>query len=218
MTGGRPHRQRPEGFDERAPHMTTAEMRKEWACGNDAILRWLAEIGIKRAPTRAQPIPDGFADVAAHWTSADLQRHFGLSEHVVTRMRKVLGIDVRHRGNAMAIPDGFPSVARTMSGSFLCERFGVGMNTIRRWRNELGIVVQPGRRGVIRAPGTHSIEDSAANYLRRTAPVWRCRSDGQFDHRGNNWRFGRAVLTGEDLIERARRKGFDPDAWRRIGA
>lgn len=217
MAGGRPLRARPEGFDERAPNMTYAQIRQEWGCSSECVRRWLADIGIERSATRKEPIPEGFAEVAAKWTSAQLQEHFGLSCHVVARMRRTLGINVEHRAPARPIPLGFREVARTMSAAFLCDRFGAGLDTVRRWRAELGIVVTPGRKAPVRAPTARGPEDMAANYLRRTCPVYRCRGDGQQDQRGKHWRYGRSVLTPDEMVSLARRKGFDPDSWRRIG-
>jgi hypothetical protein len=48
----------------------------------------------------------------------------------------------------------------------------------------------------------------AADFLRRLGPVYRCTDLGRADIAGSMWRFGNAVLTADDLIDRAERKGW----------
>lgn len=219
---GRPMRQRPEGFDERAPHTPTRQLVREFRCDHGTAIRWLAEIGIVREQTQAITMPEGFAEVAAIWTGARLQAEFDLSEHVVYRLRKRLGIKGRAvRGTAPA-PEGFANAAHGTSIRALADRYGVSARQINRWRDAAGIArthhSHPSRVGFkVQPPAAHSTEEMAANHLRRMCPVYRCRDDGRPDQRGSYWRYGRLVLTPAEIVARAQRKGFDPDAWQRIG-
>lgn len=67
-----------------------------------------------------------------------------------------------------------------------------------------------------------SHSDKAAEYLRRhdRTQVFRCTSAGRPDPRGNHYRygFGHVVLTDEELVAKAERKGWLPDAWRELAA
>jgi hypothetical protein len=122
----------------------------------------------------------------------------------------------------------------------LLRHYGRNEKTVRRWLNEAGIKPrEPGWRGtgVVRAPKpklTHvpgrviygapprlaerktGLEEDAAQHLRRLTFVFRCGPKGDADQRGKFWRYGNAVFTGAELIARAERHGFDPDAWRRV--
>lgn len=60
--------------------------------------------------------------------------------------------------------------------------------------------------------------DMAAQFLQRFAPVFRADADGSANPKGESWRYGSAILTEAELFERAERKGFDPDGWRRLAA
>lgn len=219
MKGGRPFRPRPDGFDERAPHTPTRQLARDYRCDHSTAIRWLAEIGIVREQSLPTPMPDGFAEVAAEWTSMRLESHFDLSAHVVQRFRRVLGIHVGNGRRERPAPPGFAEASEGSSVHALAERFGVSTTQIGRWRRRLGLVSacrynRP--TAAMQAPVAHCDEDLAARHLRCDAAVYRCRDDGHADPRGEYWRYGRIVLTPADMIARARRKGFDPDEWRRI--
>lgn len=54
----------------------------------------------------------------------------------------------------------------------------------------------------------HTLDEQAANYLRRECPVYRCWSTGIANPKGDHWRRGSMVLTPADIIALARRKGW----------
>lgn len=56
----------------------------------------------------------------------------------------------------------------------------------------------------------------AVDFLRKFGPISRCFSTGKLDPKGDHWRRGSTVLNAAEVIERAERLGFDPDAWKRI--
>jgi hypothetical protein len=57
----------------------------------------------------------------------------------------------------------------------------------------------------------------AADFLRRFGPVFRCGPGGVALQSGLHWNRGGFVLTDAELVARAERLGWDPDAWRRLG-
>lgn len=60
----------------------------------------------------------------------------------------------------------------------------------------------------------------AAHYLRRYGPVYRCTAAGgpvdSTSKAATHWRRGASVLTDAEIVDRAMRNGWDPDAWRRV--
>lgn len=62
-----------------------------------------------------------------------------------------------------------------------------------------------------------SLAGRAAEYLRRYGPVIRCRSDGRYHEGGTHWRRGNTLMTGAQIIDRAKQKGWDAGAWERLG-
>lgn len=48
----------------------------------------------------------------------------------------------------------------------------------------------------------------AADFLRSFAPVYRCDERGRPHERGAHWRYGAVVLTPDELLQRAARRGF----------
>lgn len=49
-------------------------------------------------------------------------------------------------------------------------------------------------------------------------PVFRIDEHGNPSTKGKLWRYGTARLSTEEMMAKAYRKGFDPDAWRRLAA
>lgn len=70
------------------------------------------------------------------------------------------------------------------------------------------------RTRVQNTTNTLSQADLAANYLRRDCPIYRCDEAGKPDFTGQHYRRGSMVMTAKDLMDLARRKGWNPDAWR----
>lgn len=55
----------------------------------------------------------------------------------------------------------------------------------------------------------HTPGEAAANFLRRECAVYRCTDAGAASPKGNHWRRGSTVLTVEQLVALARRKGWN---------
>lgn len=60
------------------------------------------------------------------------------------------------------------------------------------------------------------VADMAAQHLRREAPVFRCKPDGSADPKGECWRYGNTVLSEQEMVAKAERKGWDADEWREL--
>jgi len=213
----------PADFAERAPSMSTAQIEREWRIGTPKAFRWLASIGIHRTTRQPKAMPPGFDAAAKNMTTGQLRVMFGLSKYEVERLRKSLGIVVHRERQRIEIPETFRSLAQTMTAPELAERYGVSRNLIATWRKRLGIHVPTPRYhrdGSVKVcgPNARSVEELAANHLRRIAPVYRIGIDGKPNARGRAWKYGNITLSGPDLIARARRRGWNPDAWKEIRA
>lgn len=190
-----------------------------------------------------RPTPDDFAIHAKTMSIAQLAAHYDASWKTAGRWFKESGVnkaDVKRR--KQPIPAGFAEAALTMSSRELGAKFGFSDNTALRIRRELGIeppkfkpVPPTGRRPVATAANRalgHSIArlvapslghgEEAARYLQSNRgggwTVFRCTETGAQLVRGKFWRVGRAICTDAELMERAVRKGFNPNAWRQLVA
>jgi hypothetical protein len=137
----------------------------------------------------------------------------------------------RPPANKIAIPQGFALVAPHITMKEARLRYGRAAETIQRWCSEAGVqLMRPNhlvagsasRKFSPTAPRAHveaGEAGQAADFLRRFGPVFRCDADGRQLQDGFFWnRGGRTVLTDEELIERAKRNGWRPDAWKELAA
>ncbi|KQM37963.1 transcriptional regulator [Sphingomonas sp. Leaf10] len=163
----------------------------------------------------------------------DAAVHFALSISTVQRMCKAIGFkrpigaktkSSPHRPQHPA-PDWFRREASTMTRAEACQRAGVSQSTIDRWMREAGVRCNVLRGFSYRRQNAvpvrmadMSLAGRAADFLRPRWPNHRCDEDGQQNFNGRYWRFGTAILTADEVIERAKRRGFDSDAWMRIAA
>ena len=191
------------------------------------------------------PVPADFAERAVKTSAKDLARHYGCSENTITRWAKDSGLRLgsRHLGARRPVPEGFADIAGSTPLTRLREMFRTDGATVKRWLAEAGIAQfrpKPKQRvsrfasiprtapiSIKRAGASFntlsrdcSTEGQAADVLRKYAPVYRCTERGGVPEDRKlltHWRYGTAILTGAELIERARAKGFNPEAWREIG-
>lgn len=122
------------------------------------------------------------------------------------------------------VPDDFvANITRGMRSIEAAHLYAASLSTITRWRAETGTDKKTYRRAQkigrrknlpkkaaqITAPQNNdSPAAMAADFLRRSGPVSRCTENGVFSLTGDHWRMGSAILTGDDLIARAVRKGY----------
>jgi hypothetical protein len=178
--------------------------RSQWCRACSAAAR----SGIARnKEDREKPLPSDFAQVAATRSVLDLRKHYGVGERTIRRWLAEAGI-VRTRAcrfGGREMPARAVKVATPKADS---TRPSAARSV---WR-------QPGPRPLPDARD-NSRAGMAAQYLQKFGPVFRCNAEGRLDPRGTHWnRGGRTVLTDDEIMERARSKGWDPDAWMEIAA
>lgn len=200
---GRPFRPAPADFVRQAARLTTNQMCALYRAGSPIIKRWAAETGAtpQQDPRGKQPTPADIAERAKEMPLTRLARHYGFTDRMMRRMLDQAGVECirydqrtpKNRKPRASRPAAF----RSTEGPTLCT-------TLRR---------------------DTTPEGRAADHLRHYAPVYRCTERGGVpenarpdDPRLTHWRYGQAVLTADELIERAARRGFDAGAWRRLAA
>lgn len=114
----------------------------------------------------------------------------------------------------------------------LAGHYGVSLGMIDRWFRETGL--QPlGRRQaearVVAGMGSPkpariissrdmSLAGRAADFLQKRDAIFRCNERGEFDHKGTFWRWHGRTWDAAQIVEIAEDKGWDRDAWKRIGS
>lgn len=176
-------------------------------------------------------MPADFRTVAPGRTINELQKVYQAGPDAIRRWRREAGLQpiapVPPGQPRRSVPDGFALVARGMTMKQLRERFGASEPLIRRWCAETGI--EPRRAGYVhvRKVQPRPLPDArdcsragkAAQFLQKFGPVTRCDADGGIDPKGTHWlRGGRFVLTDAEIMDRATRQGWRPDAWRELAA
>lgn len=183
----------PADLGARAKTMCQEDLARHYSCGRATVRRWLADAGISAAQgvyAKKTPTPADLPEMAARMGRNALALHYGISYNTIVRMLADAGLEaVKTQPAPRPQPTGYRKmpVAR--------KRTHIGANHLVR---------------------DASTEGQAADVLRRLAAVYRCTEKGAADPKGGWWRYGSVVLAGAELIERARRHGFDPDAWRTI--
>lgn len=108
------------------------------------------------------------------------------------------------------------------SAQHIAATLGRTVSAVKSMAIKLGLRRSTGHFAPDRAPQIRGRcqghADMAAQHLQRFAPVFRCTADGDADPKGSHFRYGNSVLTEAEMIERAERKGFDPDGWKRLAA
>lgn len=170
----------------------------------------------------------------AHLPNAALVAHFGVNVSCICEVRKELGLPAPNptRG-PKPLPDGFTDDAPRMTMAELCAKYERSRPVIEGWLKRAGVTARravPVRRPMSfgeRAAGgvtkMHDASDSsragmAARYLRRFGPVYRCDALGKPTPDGFFWNRGGFVLSDDEVIERALRNGWAPDAWMAVAA
>jgi hypothetical protein len=187
----------PADWAEFAPTLGVNAARRRWGRNHKVLARWEAETGIslihgEKAVKR--PAPDDFAARHAEMSIVKLAKHYQASPTAVMRWVQETGI-----GRAAGV-----KIAHAVQFAKSKASFG----TIVSAGSRTGAIDRP-RRDVSRA-------GQAADYLRHFGPVVRCDERGRYAENGTYWRRGSIVLTAEEVIERAERNGWQPDAWKLV--
>jgi hypothetical protein len=196
----------PEDFMELAPTLHLSEALRHWSVGERALRRWYAEAGIvpaaydhthKRRRLGAPP-PDDFRDVAPTLYIRELMHHYRRGEKVIIRWLKESGVRSRpvdRVAQARAARANKPSKPQTFERQQPPPR-------ARR-------IVYTGPKPKPLPERDWSLHGQAADHLRRIAPVYRCWATGAFNLKGDHYRFGNVILTPDELLQRAKAKGWE---------
>lgn len=226
----------PGDFAERARAGATIDaLRRHYRAGTWVINRWIEEIGGKPRARRKlppKPVPADFAHFAAIETVEQLVKRYQRGTSQIARWRREIsagGPSIRPARPPKSLPEDFVEVAPRLSTRELVERFGVCKVTVLKWCARAGVTprqVKPGpatlgAMGRAKAAPIAQHRDTsragqAADYLRRFGPVVRCDAVGRFNPTGTHWRRGSSILTADEVIQRAERNGWNPDAWRMV--
>lgn len=193
-----PRRDVPPDLGANAKTLCQEDLARLYRCGGSTIRKWLAEAGITAAApvmNTKKPLPADLPEMAARMGRNALARHYKVSYNTMVRMLADAGLEAF---KAQPVPRAPNTGYRNMPAArkrFRQARTRVGANHLVR---------------------DLSTEGQAADVLRRYAAVYRCTERGAADRKGDWWRDGNVVLLGSELIDRARRHGFDPDGWRHL--
>lgn len=237
----------PDDFSSIAPTMNLRTLMAHYRTGPDTLRRWLDETGVRAGPyRRVRPAPDDFTAVASTMSLRDLSRRYHTCVKVVIRWMAETGAEPYRgsRRDAKPMPADFVELAGVMVLTKLAAHYRITHKAILRWYRQAGveqlrrprvrIVKAKSARRIVRPAAYRaptlpfatlrrdtSTEGRAADHLRKWAPVYRCNERGGVpDDKSllTHWRYGNAVLTGAELAERAKAKGFVPEDWRRLAA
>ena len=166
----------------------------------------IARAGIARSKQdREAPLPADFAKVAATRTIFELRKHYGKGERTIKRWLNEAGIE-RSRASRFG---GRELPPRPVKAETPSPRKATAPRAV--WR-------QPGPRP-LPDHRDNSRAGLAAQYLQRFGPVVRCDEKGALTPKGTHWlRGGRFILTDDEIIARAERNGWRPDARKALAA
>jgi hypothetical protein len=196
----------PAEFYEFGPVKPNAWLMEHFGIGNNQLWRWRKVTGIRAPHDRGnyRPIPADFARVAPGMTATGLRKHYRTCEDTARRWAKESGIELATRQSRD-------------KGMFANRTKSNGLNFAHRRKNSLGIATAT--RALKAAPPKLSdIYERAADFLRKDAVIFRCDINGKQVCDGFFWRYGNRVLEADELLQRAYRHGFEPDAWKRVAA
>lgn len=245
--GGRNHgegsrgprcRPMPADFPEHAASgPSVMDLMRHYRVGNSVVHRWINEVGGKPRAHRVlppKPAPVDFAHFAAIETVDLLMKRYSCGTALITRWRREVSGDgpkIRPSRETKPMPDGFALVAANLTERELRERYGISKHTVHKWcaraavspRKATRPVVSLGAMGRPKAAPMGQNRDTsragmAADFLRKFGPVVRCDATGRFNPTGDHWRRGPSVLCADEIIARALRNGWQPDAWKALAA
>lgn len=228
----------PGDFREKAgAGMATKQLMRHYGAGAGVVQRWIREMGGK--PRAKQwsadaPAPDDFSRYASIETVAQLVKRYGVGTKKVARWRREVDAASPPRPTRITkpMPEGFAMAAPNLTLAEICARFGIGRTTVKKWCADAKVKPATPRRtyaGASSAMGRAkpamtalnrdtSRAGQAADFLRRFGPVVRCDEAGRYKPDGDHWRRGSTVLTADEVIARAVRNGWQPDAWKALAA
>lgn len=194
-----PNRPAPADFAEMAKELSCNKIALICRSGHITVKRWFTEAGLTPIPSVKNPLtplsalPD-LAENAKTMTYAALERHYGRTHELIRRLCKENGIEVYR---ITAAPPKPKRVRRERVAALRTPRTGQGSGA--------------------RLPSTSnflsasSVFEEARDYLAKAGPVYRCdgvENFGRPNDKGHFWRIGHAILSPDQLLDRAKSKGF----------
>lgn len=197
----------PADFKARAKAAKNADLCERYGVSEATIRKWRKQAKIpgtaKGPPLKPREPMATFPDFLVRVRTMNyvqLARHYKVGKDTIRRMCKREGVT--------------PAVVRTPR-----PRKERAPRDTYAWPKARRTFNYAGPRGAMHGAPLRrdsSLEGRAADVLRRLTFVFRCGESGAADQAGDFWRYGNVVLTGPELVERARRHGFDPDEWARL--
>lgn len=192
----------PADFPEIGPTLTLAAACRHWKAGGAAVHRWHRENGTTiasydnrhRRPRPAAPVPDDLPELAQTMCFGELMKHYQKGARLIRRWLEEAGVK--------AAPfDRHAQMIRVHRER--AKPFNRQPPPKRRIWNYTGPKAPP-------LPARDmSMHGQAAAHLQRFAPVYRCAETGRAVEWGAFYRFGNVVLTPDELLQRAKAKGWE---------
>lgn len=140
----------------------------------------------------------------------------------VSNFSKARCLPCSKRAQARERPEEFAEMVMQCGSYVTSRKLKVSLSTISQWRKELGLSGKSSpkqmrklRRGLRKiVQQTYAIQgrdELAADFLRRAAPIYRCRESGEPAPDGGYWRRGNVVLSKDEVIARAVRAGWSDE-------
>lgn len=229
-------RNMPADFAEISVGKSLNQIISHYGCGASTAVRWRRELSgeiVAPPALELRPMPADFPQHAGK-SAREIMAIYQCGHRKVSAWRKELGMDLSN--SAIPLPADFLTVAPTMTWRELADHYGYSEFVIRRFVKLTGAKTRarirdqrrtyPGASSMMGrakpAPLVQHIDMSragrAADFLRQFGPVIRCKATGGFDPKGDHWRRGSTILSADEVIARAVRNGWRPDAWREIAA
>ncbi|AGH48747.1 hypothetical protein G432_05100 [Sphingomonas sp. MM-1] len=208
----------PDDFAALAATMSRAQMQAHYRVRSSTLSAWYVAAGLRPpVPSQQRPAPADFAEHGRR-PSAELRERYGCSNELLARWRKQHGISMADGPTARPVPEDFAIRARSSTNRELAEHYGVGRALISRWRAKCGLsggistyrwkVPTPTQVGA----RDSSLAGRAADHLRLPRAgswvVFRCDAAGTADPSGGHFRVGTRLMTEDEMIQFAERKGF----------
>lgn len=193
----------PPDFRDLGPALTLVDACKHWKAGYMAVHRWHRECGTtfadydrnrsRKRPLR--PVPADFAERAPTMLVSELRAHYDCSPRTIRRWLSEAGVQSRP-----------------------VDRAALAYATHAKRRRNPRPVAKPRPKPIVwqKTPNKiperdFTLQGQAADHLRcaTRAPVYRCWNTGRANPKGDWWRLGNVVLSADQLLERAKSKGWE---------
>lgn len=216
----------PKGFREFATGRSLYAITRHFRCGDKVAKRWLGFYGL---PLPACPhlerksLTPAMIEQIKGMTQEEAALALGMQITTLRRCLREAGLSTRQ---PLRQPPGwYVSDAPGMTLEEIGIRAEAGHTVVKRWARETGVKYKPKPRvvsevveplPVVRVMKIHGDAERAADFLRPRFPSFRCDETGKYKHGGFYWNFGGGPIDGKAVLERALRRGFDPNAWRKL--